>query len=149
MDAIRTITRAKVTRDTLSMVMTGFVLFLISFSLSLFVSLTDARRSYARDAAESKTPVARGLLDEMQVQNTAHNIYSAEALANRRNCALHSHGAYEFFSATISQIAILLLSRMGVDQVRRKKGENREKEGKKDCLTVCFEGFASRSASGD
>jgi hypothetical protein len=78
-------------------------------------------KRYAREAAEAKTPQQRGLLDEAQVQVTANLLLSPEAQANRRASALYSHGAYEMYSATLSQIAVLFLSRMGIDQVKKKQ----------------------------
>ncbi len=115
LDAIRTITRAKVTRDSLGMVMTGSEK--KRKNKDFFVLCSKVFFRYAREAAEAKTPQQRGLLDEAQVQVTATQILSAEAQANRRACALHSHGAYEMYSAVLSQIAVLFLSRMGIDQV--------------------------------
>lgn len=52
-DALRTITRAKVTRDSLSYVVGGL----------------------SRDIAEQKTPAARGLLDEAIVQVTVSSSF--------------------------------------------------------------------------
>ncbi len=96
-DAIRTITRAKVTRDSLTLVMTG----------------------YARDAAEAKTPHQRGLLDEAQVQTTATLQFSTEAERGRRQMALRSCGAFEMYNALLSNMVVMFLSRMGVDQAAR------------------------------
>lgn len=96
-DAIRTITRAKVTRDSLTMVMTG----------------------YTKELAESKTPAQRGLLDEAQVQVTAARLLSREAERNRRESVLHTAAALENYSNIMDQLVVLFLSRMGVDQASR------------------------------
>lgn len=95
-DAIRTITRAKVTRDSLSLVMSG----------------------YARDIAESKTPSQRGLLDEKQVQQTAAKLLAPHAVQHRANTALHACASLEYYHGVLDHIVVLFLSRMGVDQVR-------------------------------
>ena len=96
-DAIRTITRAKVTRDSLTLVMTG----------------------YARDAAEAKSPQQRGLLDEAQVQATAQLLFSPEAEQGRRQMALRSCGAQDMYVALLNNLVVMFLSRMGVDQAAR------------------------------
>ncbi len=96
-DAIRTITRAKVTRDSLTLVMTG----------------------YARDAAEAKTPQQRGLLDEAQVQATAQLLFSPEAEQGRRQMALRSCGSQDMYTGLLNNLVVMFLSRMGVDQAAR------------------------------
>lgn len=96
-DAIRTITRAKVTRDSLAMVMSG----------------------YARDIAEAKTPAQRGLLDEAQVQATANKLLSPAASQQRSVTALQSCGSNNYYHNVLDHIVVLFLSRMGVDQASR------------------------------
>jgi hypothetical protein len=96
-DAIRTITRAKVTRDSLSLVMSG----------------------YAREIAENKTPAQRGLLDEKQVQHTAHRLSNEELIARRLNHVVPVCGATDYYFSILDQIVVLFLSRMGVDQASR------------------------------
>ena len=90
-DAIRTITRAKVTRDSLTLVMSGYAKglhFKINWKNQIGQILI--LRMVCLEVADSKGPQQRGLLDETQVQTTAQTILSSSEAHNRRLQALYS-----------------------------------------------------------